>query len=369
MLMLGSRFLGRLGGCAVASSSSLRPLAARRMNSTHDDDDGSDFLAQELSAQQRDGGDALAPSAPDVSLTNRIASAASDDEVEINLVQLPRPPAKFELMHNTACFKWVTTAKHGRKIIGPMREWAEELQCRTGVHADMDALYPEKAAAGDYETADDVDTALYFFGAEKAVADSLPLLKAMLKLDPCHVRVGLYRKRGDGQPPEWLTLRRVNRDSRPADIPAISLKTPGKYTMLFENTAEAAARTLFEETGVDVDRAALVKTNVFSTPPVPYFWRPPVHYFVAEMPADAEVLGPQAATRNYLVDWDARVLRQSRDAVDRVWAQEADPKTGCAWLPSAAVDELQLPVKMQDKYMALRYTPAPESGLQEVLQL
>ena len=99
------------------------------------------------------------------------AGGESDgDEIPLNLVQLPRPPAKFELMHNTAVFKWVTTAKHARKIIGPMREWAEELQCRTGVHADMDALYPEKAAAGDYASADDVETAVYFFGAEKAVA-------------------------------------------------------------------------------------------------------------------------------------------------------------------------------------------------------
>jgi hypothetical protein len=62
------------------------------------------------------------------------------------------------------------------------------------------------------------------------------------------------------------------------------------------------------------------------------------------------------------------MLRQSSDEMDRVWANHADSKTGCAWLPSRKIDELQQPVKLEDNYMATRYTPPPASGLQELLK-
>ncbi len=139
--------------------------------------------------------------------------------------------------------------------------------------------------------------------------------------------------------------------------------------MLFESLPEAATRSLFEETGIEVDHSTIIKTNYFVNKESMYWWRPPVHYFIAEVPHNVPVLGPQAATRSYVLDWDPRILRQSSDPIDRAWAQFADPKTGCAWLSGSTIDELQKPVKNEQYYMASRYTPSVESGLQQVLNL
>lgn len=337
-------------------------VARRHQGGGFDDDDGGLLSAVE---QQSSDLDLMpTPGQPDVPLTQRLAQQS---DVDVQLEALPRPPAQFELMTHTNVFKWPTTAKFARKIAGPLNEWSDEFRCRTGVTVAVEPRYPDKAAAGDYATADDVETNVYFFGAEKAVRDAVPLVKAMVALQPSYVRLAVFRRREAGDGVEWLFLRRINRESRPADIPAISLKTPGKYTMLFENADEAATRTLYEETGIDVDRADMVKTNMFSSPPPQFWWRPPVHYYIAEVPFGVEVLGPQAATRSYMQDWDPRILRQSTDPIDRVWAAQADPATGCAWLQASLADELQKPVKQQDNYMALRYTPPPESGLQSLL--
>jgi 8-oxo-dGTP pyrophosphatase MutT (NUDIX family) len=338
---------------------------ARRLQSGGGFEDD-DELLQELQQQAERVVDTSAPRSAtpmESTLTQQYAAAS---EVDVILEKLPRAPAQFDLVRQASVYKWKTKAKYARKVTGPMREWADEFQCRTGVFVTMDAEFPERAAAGQYDSADDVDVNLFFFGADKAVTDSIPLLKAMTALEPAYVRVGLYRKKETGGV-EWLMLRRINRERRPPDIPAISLKTPGKYTMLFENPIEAITRSVFEETGIDLDAKSLIKTNVFSTRPPQFFWRPNVHYYVAELPEDGEVLGPQSAARNYMMDWDSRILRQSSDPIDRAWATQADPKTGCAWLPSPLIDDLQKPVKLEDAYMAMRYTVPPASGLQELL--
>ena len=339
----------------------------------HDGDDDNAFVADELASNlaiEQDPDENAEIGTPSEPLAERLGrGAGSDGDIEIKLERLERAPAKFELMRNTSVYRWRTVAKHGRKLMGPVREWAEELQCRTGIHVEMDALDLDRANRGEYDSSDDVEVDVLFFGPDRAVTGSVPLMQAMLKLDPAHVRLACFRINPNNEQVEWLMLRRINKNMRPADIPPISLKTPGKYTMLFENTSEAAVRTLYEETGIDVDRNDITKTNVFQKPPVPFFWRPPVHYFIVEVPFDVEVRGPQTALESYLLDWDNRVLRMSKDPIDRVWATHADPKTGCAWLTADVIDELQKPVKMEDTYMATRYTPSPASGLQDKVKL
>ena len=155
-------------------------------------------------------------------------------------------------------------------------------------------------------------------------------------------------------PPLWLTLRRVNSDARPADIPPISLKTPGKWTLLFENKKEAVVRTVFEETGIRLEEEALTPTGCFDNMPPEFFWRVPVYYYVAEIPESAEVVGPRTAVQDYFLEWDSNILRQSPDPIDRTWANYADPRTGCAWLPASTIDTLQQPLKGEN-YMAQRY--------------
>lgn len=139
--------------------------------------------------------------------------------------------------------------------------------------------------------------------------------------------------------------------------------------MLFENPNEAVLRTVFEETGIELDKKSVIKTNEFTSAPPMYYWRPNVHYYVAELPEDATLLGPQVAPRSYMTDWDPRMLRQSVDPIDRVWAAHADSKTGVAWLSASLIDELQQPVKLESNYMSKRYLPSPESGLQDVFKL
>ncbi len=277
----------------------------------------------------------------------------------------------------TGVYKWRTTAKYARRVTGPMREWADEFMCRTGVCAHMDPVDHEKAAAGGYATADEVEVNLYLFGTERAVQDSVHFLKAMVQTEPCYVRCAIFRRAegaSESSPStssgdlEWLTLRRVNPDVRPVDIPPISLKTPGKYTLLFESPEEAAVRTVFEETGVELDRKLLTKTHVFDKAPAAFFWRPRVEYWIAEVPRDTPVLGPQLNTQRYIMHWDPRLLRQSADPIDRAWAAAADPRTGCAWLSAKVIDALQAPVKLETNYMATRYTPAPETKYAEVVK-
>lgn len=303
--------------------------------------------------------------------------------IEIQIERVDRPPARFDINMRTGVYRWRTTAKYARRVTGPMREWADEFMCRTGVCAHMDPVDLEKATAGGYASADDVEVNLYLFGSERAVQDSVHFLKAMVQTEPCYVRCAVFRRAepidssssssssssADGQPKlEWLTLRRVNPDSRPVDIPPISLKTPGKFTLLFESPEEAAVRTVFEETGLEIDRKTLSKTHVFDKAPPAFYWRPRVEYWVAEVPRDAQPLGPQVSTQRYVMHWDPRLLRQSADPIDRTWAAAADPKTGCAWLSDKVIDALQAPVKLETNYMATRYTPAPETRYASVVK-
>lgn len=169
----------------------------------------------------------------------------------------------------------------------------------------------------------------------------------------------------------------MNPDFRPVDIPPISLKTPGKYTLLFESPEEAIIRTVFEETGLELDRKNLKKTHVFEKAPVPFFWRPRVDYWVCEVPYEmttieagepGAITGPSVNTQRYVMNWDPRLLRQSADPIDRTWAAVADPNTGCAWLSSKVIDSLQAPVKLETNYMATRYTPAPETTYSDVIK-
>ncbi len=330
-----------------AAISTTRRLSAGRVED--DDDDLLRDVVQEGTAA--DIADSFTPiGSPEQTLTQRLAATA---EVEVNLVKLARAPAQYDVLQQTDVFRWQTTAKYGRKLMGPMREWAEEFQCRTGVHVTMEPTFPDKANAGGYENADDVEVNLFFFGSQKAMDDAYSLIKAMTCLQPAYVRCALYRKNSSGDV-EWLTLRRINRERRPADIPPISLKTPGKYTMLFENVEEAVLRTVYEETGVDLDRKELFKTNVFTEAPPMFYWRPSVHYYIAELPSGVTVTGPQVAPQTYMSDWDPRMLRQSQDPIDRVWAADADAKTGTAWLKAPTIDDLQRPVKMEDNYMVRR---------------
>ncbi len=309
------------------------------------------------------------------------AAAGGGENIEIDIQRVDRPPPRFEINSRTGVYRWKTTAKYARRVTGPMREWADEFMCRTGVCAHMDPVDLEKATAGGYATADEVEVNLYLFGSERAVQDSVHFLRAMVQTEPCYVRCALFRRaESAGQQQqqdggavaagdvEWLMLRRVNPDTRPVDIPPISLKTPGKYSLLFESPEEAAVRTVFEETGIEIDRKALAKTHVFDKAAPAFFWRPRVEYWVAEVPRDVVVLGPQVNTQRYVMHWDPRLLRQSADPIDRTWAAAGDPKTGCAWLGSKVIDALQAPVKLETNYMSTRYTPAPETRYADVIK-
>jgi ADP-ribose pyrophosphatase YjhB (NUDIX family) len=167
---------------------------------------------------------------------------------------------------------------------------------------------------------------------------------------------------------EWLTLRRINKELRPPDIPPISLKLPGKYTMMYEQHKEAAMRTLWEETGIRVNPKDVFPTGHIVPSDPQFWWRPTIRYFIAEVPFDVVVDGPQINAASYMSGWDSRVLRQSPDPIDRAWAQYANPETGCAWLKWPLINELQKPLKGDD-YMQIRYTPPPFTNLQEVVGL
>lgn len=289
----------------------------------------------------------------------------------VHLEKIDRPPGRFDLLTNSLIYRWQTTAGMARKVSGPMREWAAELKYRTGVHMEVEPTYPERlqmAEDGGYATADEVDITVYLFGSERGIFNCRQLMETALDEDPSYVRLGVFRKVPNSKEVEWLLLRRINRDLRPPDIPPISLKLPGKWTLLYERYKEAAIRTLWEETGITVDAANVFPTGRLQQLHPAYYWRVPVHYFVAEVPYDVEVLGPQVAQNSYMHHWDARLLRQSPDPVDRTWAQMADPETGCAWMKMPLIDELQRPLRGDD-YMRIRYTPPPYSGLAEVVGL
>ncbi|KNH08460.1 mitochondrial edited mRNA stability factor 1 [Perkinsela sp. CCAP 1560/4] len=298
------------------------------------------------------------------------ASATGTGNSILKLEPCTSPPTRFAQSFSvgTKVYTWHTTAKYGRRLIGPMTEWGQEFTYRTGVSVQWDATYPEKifvppsgtpdvadpARNSWYKHRDEVEVTVYFFGSQRAIDASISLIEEMITQEPVLVRVGVFKRQDNGAPPQWLSLRRVNNETRPADIPAISLKTPGKYTLLFETHKEAAVRSVFEETGVRLNEDDLTPTGFLDSMPIEYYWRAKVYYFVAEFPSDAEILGPRTSVSDYFVDWDNNILRQSPDPIDRVWANYADPKTGTAWLTAAKMDELQLPLK-GDSYMETRY--------------
>lgn len=368
--------------CALAVGMPMQRCAFHNAgNGTGNDDEDDEALQRELEYEVRDptrrgtadegpGAPASATSGGAGDDVNVVASATGDggDDVDVVLERLARPPGKYDVLSATSVYRWRTTAKLGRKIIGPLREWGDEFKYRTGVHVEMDPVNPEKAQSGGYATADEVEVNVYFFGADKAIKQASSLIKAMVSQDPSYVRLAVFRRRANTNTVEWLALRRINNDLRPPDIPAISLKTPGKSTLLFENFKEAAVRTLWEETGIHVDGETVVATGQLRNSASQYYWRVPVRYFIAEVPEDVDVQGPQAAAARYMTGWDQKTLRLSTDPIDRAWAALADPKTGCAWLTTKQFDDLQLPLK-GERYMAVRYTPPPSSGLQEALQL
>ncbi|EAN94132.1 putative mitochondrial RNA binding complex 1 subunit [Trypanosoma cruzi] len=304
------------------------------------------------------------------------AATMSSSTSTIYLEKIARPPARFDLLTNSFVYKWQTKAALARKVSGPMREWAAELKYRTGVHMELEPTFPEripdeesKTGEGDtYETADDVDITVYLFGSERGIFNCHKLMETAIQQDPVYVRLGVFRRLHGSNEVEWLMLRRINREMRPPDIPPISLKLPGKWTLLYERYKEAAIRTLWEETGITVDPTSVFPTaQLYQTSPK-YYWRVPVRYFVAEVPHDVRVEGPQVVPTQYMRNWDVRLLRQSPDPIDRAWAQLADPITGCAWMKAPMIDELQKPLR-GEKYMATRYTPPPYSNLQEVVGL
>ncbi|KAG5470649.1 hypothetical protein LSCM1_01895 [Leishmania martiniquensis] len=303
----------------------------------------------------------------------------------IRLDKIERPPGRFDLLTNSLVYRWQTTAALARKVTGPMREWASELKYRTGVHLEVELTDPTRldlpVSEGGYSSADDVELMVYLFGSERGIFNCRQLMETALDQDPAYVRLAVFRrKRGTGgsgegaaaprpdEDVEWLLLRRINRDLRPPDIPPISLKTPGKWTLLYEHYKEAAIRTLWEETGITVEAGNVYPTAVlFQDNPI-FYWRVPVHYFLAEVPYDVQVLGPQVGLNTYMHHWDSSLLRQSPDPIDRAWAQLADPETGCAWMKRPMIDELQRPLRGAN-YMAMRYTPPPYSELNNVLGL
>ena len=310
--------------------------------------------------------DTAAPAAGDESAD---AAKPSQETGFVKLEACPSPPSRLfqNFSIGTKVYMWHTTAKYGRRLMGPMMEWAQEFTYRTGVSVQWEPTYPEKIyvppsgtpdSASDsswYAHRDDVEVTVYFFGSQRAIDAARSLMEEMATQEPVLVRVGIFKRQDNGAPPRWLALRRVNNEGRPEDIPAITLKTPGKFALLFESMKEAAVRSVYEETGVKVTEEDLTPTGYLDSMPIEYYWRPKVHYFVAELPADAEVLGPRTSVSDYFVEWDNNILRQSPDPIDRVWASYADPKTGVAWLTAAKLDELQQPVKGDD-YMATRYT-------------
>jgi 8-oxo-dGTP pyrophosphatase MutT (NUDIX family) len=339
-------------------------------DATHDDlqDDLQSELAQVMqSTMAASTGAAASGQSSSSSLPTGGDSGAPRSGESIHLTKLVRPPARFDLLTHSFAYEWRTTARLARKVIGPMREWAHEIKYRTGVHLEMDPTYPEKLAAGDYKVADDVEITVYLFGTDRGVVNAQKVMEAAILQDPIYVRLGVFRRKPDGDA-EWLTLRRINRDHRPPDVPKISLKLPGKYTLLYENYKEAAIRTLWEETGITVQPVEVFPSGYLSSSDPLYFWRVPVRYFVAEVPSNVDVKGPQTSKQSYMMGWDSRILRQSPDAIDREWARLANPETGCAWMTSSLLDELQRPLRGFN-YMATRYTPPPHSGLQEVVNL
>lgn len=283
--------------------------------------------------------------------------------------KLDRVPAKFDVMTFSDCFAWQTTAKVARKFVGPMREWSTEIKYRTGVHLETEPTHPAKIAQGSYATADDVEITLYAFGSERSVAYTSRFMETLLQQEPSYVRIGVFRRVPDSSEVEWLTLRRINSEVRPPDVPPISLKLTGKHTMLFESLKDAAIRSVWEETGIALDPKKVFPSGMLNNSDANYFWRVPVRYFVAECPEGAEVRGPLPSTQTaYLQAWDSRILRQSPDPIDQAWARHADPATGTAWLKSTELSALQKPLR-GDHYMSIRYTPPPFSNLQEVVNL
>ncbi|CAJ1011386.1 hypothetical protein Q4I28_006699 [Leishmania naiffi] len=301
----------------------------------------------------------------------------------IQLKKIERPPGRFDLLTNSLVYCWQTTAAQARKVTGPMREWASELKYRTGVHLEVELTNPMRlsvpVAEGGYAAADDVELTVYLFGSERGIFNCRQLMETALDQDPAYVRLAVFRRKPgkDGlaeraatprpnEDVEWLLLRRINRDLRPPDIPPISLKMPGKWTLLYEHYKEAAIRTLWEETGITVEVGNVYPTAVLCQDNPIFYWRVPVHYFLAEVPYNVQVLGPQVGLNTYMHHWDSSLLRQSPDPIDRAWAQLADPETGCAWMKGVMIDELQRPLRGRD-YMATRYTPPPYSQLNHVL--
>ncbi|EPY20838.1 NUDIX hydrolase [Strigomonas culicis] len=290
----------------------------------------------------------------------------------IRLEKVDQPPSRFDLLTNSLVYRWQTTARLARRVSGPMREWATEIKYRTGVHLEVEPANPDRLGLskeeGGYAHADDVEMNVYVFGSERGVFNCQKLMEQAVLEEAAYVRVGVFRRVPGGGPGdvEWLVLRRINRDLRPPDVPPISLKTPGKYSFLHEQHKEAALRSLWEETGLTVAAADAYPTARLEQDNPAYFWRVPVFYYVAEVPYEAEVKGPQVTPNIYVRQWDSRLLRQSPDPIDRTWAQLANPETGCAWLRASVLDELQRPLR-GDNYMAIRYTPPPYSELAEVL--
>ncbi|CAD2216160.1 NUDIX hydrolase [Angomonas deanei] len=319
-----------------------------------------------------------------------------DSAETIHLERVDRLPAKYDLITNSIVYKWETTAKWARKVSGPMKEWATEFKYRTGVHIEVEPTHPERiwnyntgdafygmnssstanfptspSEAGDhyYKKSDDVELTVYLFGSERGVYNCKKLLEEAIREDPSYVRLALFRRvpgaTGDDAI-EWLALRRINREIRPPDVPPISLKTPGKYNFLHETHLEAAVRSCWEETGLQLSPANVFPTALFTQEDPLYYWRVPVYYYLAEIPYETEVKGPQTMREAYVVDFDPRLLKQSPDPIDRHWAAHADPQTGCAWLRRSTFNELQKPLKGEE-YLELRYTPPPYSQLREVL--
>lgn len=356
--------------CAMVASLAARRSASNKSGNGFGDD----------ADLERDLREAVGEAGPDIEFADRQtphalhqAAAASSREAPstrsiVNLVPMQVPPSRFDLVANASVYKWETTAQYARKVTGPMREWCDEIKYRTGVHVEVEPANREKLLGKGYATADDVDVVVYFFGAERAIRSCVALLDSAIEQDPMYVRLGVFRRLPGDKGVQWLTLRRINKDYRPPDIPPVSLKLPGKWTLMYENPKEAAVRTLWEETGIRVEPKHVFASAMLRGAQPEFYWRVPVRYYVAEVPFDVKVTGPHSATTQYMQGWDPRLLRQSPDPIDRAWAAEADPVTGCAWLTAKTIDELQEPLKGK-LYMAQRYTPPPISGLQEVLGL
>lgn len=332
-----------------------------------EDDDAGALESELASVLEREGS-----LSAEVALTRPLEKMEIPSTSRVRLEKLDRPPARFDLLTNSLAYRWQTTAKEARKVCGPMREWATELKYRTGCHIEAEPTQPERllltAEEGGYATADEVDMTVYVFGSERGVFNCHRLMESIVDLEPAYVRLGVFRRVPDSHPAEveWLLLRRINREMRPPDIPPISLKLPGKWTLLYEQYKEAAMRSLWEETGISVESSAVFPTARLEQTSPAFYWRVPVHYFVAEVPYETHVLGPQVVLNSYMHHWDARLLRQSPDPIDRAWAQHANPETGCAWMRRAMIDDLQQPLR-GDAYMAIRYTPPPYSNLAPVL--